>query len=52
VKDGWEIARALRQETDVSIIIEIARGQIADKIRECSRNRGFALSASGYNRTV
>lgn len=40
--DGWEIARALRQETDVSIIIETARGQIADKIR------GFDMGADDY----
>ncbi len=40
--DGWEIARELRQGTDVSIIIETARGQIADKIR------GFDLGADDY----
>lgn len=40
--DGWEIARALRQETDVSLIIETARGQIADKIR------GFDMGADDY----
>ncbi len=40
--DGWELCRSLRQETDVSVIIETARGLIADKIR------GFDMGADDY----